>query len=584
MYPVEDMGLLKIDLLAQKGLAVLSDTVRDVKAHYDITINFSGPRPKETEEAEIPPVDSAHKSEHHSLGSSVTLVDPVSDPATRTLVKAGRTIGCFYIESPGMRNLLQKLGVETFEMLTAASSIIRPGVSDSGMMRAFIDRHNGREPVSYLHPKLEPILNETFGVMIYQEDVIKVANTIAGMSLGEAEGLRKCMSKKRDWEAMENYKERFITGALHNGVNAAIAHELWRQMESFAGYAFCKAHSASFALVSYQTAWLKAHYPAEFMAAVLSNQGGFYDTCAYAEEARRMGITLLPPDVNESDYEFTAIVKTPQPPFERGSKADTIRVGLMQVKHLSQRAIDSILQNRKHGPYTSLSDFLARVDIDTHEVEALIRCGSANALGASEAELLWQLKLWSASRERAEYSGQQAFHDFQTPSSGSLVPRMAPYTRHEKLWAELECLDMTVGEHLLGLYRLDPELHRNVLPIIPASKLKHHAGRLITLAGWLTTAKRTRAVPKSQRRQPGSPLQTGDESSSEAPRGQLMKFMTLEDATACFEVTLFPKVYRRFGHLLYDRGPFIVRGRVEREGLCHTLTALWVGRLEPDFR
>jgi len=585
MYPVEDMGLLKIDLLAQKGLAVLSDTVRDVQANYGVTIDFSNGT------LQIPPA-SFKKGEHFypvplrqaqgdRFGSSVTRVNPADDPKTRALVKEGRTIGCFYIESPGMRNLLQKLGVETFEMLTAASSIIRPGVSDSGMMKAFIDRHNGRETVRYLHPKLEPILHETFGVMIYQEDVIKVAHAIAGMSLGEAEGLRKCMSKKRDWEAMENYRERFITGALKNGVGPDIAHELWRQMESFAGYAFCKAHSASFALVSYQTAWLKAHYPAEFMAAVLSNQGGFYDTCAYVEEARRLGLTLLPPDINHSEDRFTASA-TPTGNSAFGERLaprrrSLVRIGLMQVKHLSGNAIDSILANRRDEPYTSLEDFLARVNIDENEAETLIRCGAMASATQdwSRPQLLWQLKRIF---RRCGRSCQDYRLLFSLPQLPEGLPSLRSYDLQEKLRAELECLDLTVSEHLLALYGVQvadspdgagnvltvsatgrgtrPAWHRSVLPIIAARDLARHAGRLVTLVGWMITAKRTR---------------TG--------KGELMKFMTLEDPTACFEVTLFPKIYRQFGARVHDRGPYIVRGRVERDGLCCTLTALWLDRV-----
>ena len=335
MYPVEDMGLLKIDLLAQKGLAVLADTVCEVEEHYGTKVDFDR-------------------------------IDPTRDGKTRALVKAGRTVGCFYIESPGMRNLLRKLGVESFSMLTAASSIIRPGVAASGMMKSFIDRHNGKEEVRYLHPKLEEILSDTFGVMIYQEDVIKTAHAVAGMSLGEADSLRKCMSKKRDWEDMENCRDRFISGALGNGVDLAAANEIWRQIESFAGYAFCKAHSASFAVVSYQTAWLKAHYPAEFMAAVLSNQGGFYDASAYVEEARRMGIKILLPDVNRSQYAFAA---------ERcgtgNGRRNAIRVGFMQVKGFSRASIRSVIGRRNDGPYVSLADFLQRADVDDSEAEAL---------------------------------------------------------------------------------------------------------------------------------------------------------------------------------------------------------------------
>ena len=513
MYPVEDMGLLKIDLLAQKGLAVLADTLNTVETRNGTRIDFNR-------------------------------IDPTQDEKTRELIWNGNTVGCFYIESPGMRNLLQKLGVRDFDMLTAASSIIRPGVADSGMMKAFINRHNGKEPVTYLHPKMEAILKDTFGVMIYQEDVIKVAHTIAGMSLGEADSLRKCMSKKRDWENINTYRQRFLSGATANGVTADTALEIWRQIESFAGYAFCKAHSASFAMVSYRTAWLKTHYPAEFMAAVLSNRGGFYDTCAYVEEARRMGIGILPPHVNHSLDEFTA--------------HDTfIRIGLSQVKGLQQNTIDSILENRLEKPYTSLIDFLSRTDIHEPGAVALIRCGALDGFESSRPEMLWALKVFLKSGDMPGHARRKYCLALTPRQKIILQPeplrvsfKLTEYDLREKLLAELEHLDLTVSDHLLALYDINGKDMAN------ARELMRSAGRIVTLAGWLVTAKQTRTA-----------------------KNEPMKFMTLEDATASFEVTLFPKIYKRFGPLLYDRGPYIVKGRVEKEGRCLSVTALWVDRM-----
>ncbi len=513
MYPVEDMGLLKIDLLAQKGLAVLADGLRNVEQHYGVRIDFGR-------------------------------TDPVADPKTKKLVREGRSIGCFYIESPGMRNLLQKLNVETFEMLTAASSIIRPGVADSGMMKSFIERHRGRERVTHLHPKMEAILKDTYGVMIYQEDVIKVAHAIAGMSLGEADSLRKCMSKKRDWERMETYRERFLSGARSNGVRAEVAQEIWRQIESFAGYAFCKAHSASFAVVSYQTAYLKAHYPAEFMAAVLSNRGGFYDTAEYLEEARRMGLRILLPDVNHSAYEFTAVNRNAS--TTQGRQRSTIRVGLMQVRNLSRESCDAILNGRTGRNYHSLDDFIQRAGIDASETESLIRCGALDGFGATRPEMLWQLAL--SQKQTPGLSSQGTM--FQHEGTRHKIPCLPQYGFKEKLWAELECLDLTVTAHLLSLYNI------NLKGRVSARDLPRFAGRCVTLVGWLVSYKRTRTV-----------------------HNQFMKFMMLEDPSGPFEVTLFPKVYQRFGRLLYGRGPFIVKGKVERDGHCHTLTAFWLDRL-----
>ncbi|MDH5508893.1 MAG: DNA polymerase III subunit alpha [Nitrospinota bacterium] len=272
MYPIEDMGLVKIDLLGQRALAVVVDTMEEVRRDHGLALDWER-------------------------------IDPLEDEATRALMRSGQTIGCFYIESPGMRALLKKLAVDDFETLVAASSIIRPGVSDSGMMKAYIDRRLGREEPVYPLPAMREVLGDTFGVMVYQEDVIKVANRVAGLSLGQADGLRRCMSKKRDWEAFDKYKKMFMEGAVGRGAPMPVAQEIWRQMESFGGYAFCKAHSASFAVISYRTAYLKAHYPAQFMAAVIANRGGFYNAVEYVEEARRMGLVILGPDVNQSAEE-----------------------------------------------------------------------------------------------------------------------------------------------------------------------------------------------------------------------------------------------------------------------------------------
>jgi DNA polymerase III alpha subunit len=371
------------------------------------------------------------------------------------------------------------------------------------------------------------------------------------------------------------------------------------------------------------------------MAAVLSNRGGFYDTCAYVEEARRLGLTLLPPDINESEYRFTASA-TPTGnsacgdlvtlslskgdrqtagssfgssvtlveclhtqmaetlPCNQNHRAQSklphvgssvtlagrgwVRVGLMQVKHLSRNAIDSILEQRKNRPYASLEDFLSRVDIGESEAESLIRCGAIDMFARPRPQLLWQLKLFKKT-SIGRNDGLFAPSPVESIASRRCLASITlEYSQQEKLRAELECLDLTVSGHLLTLYGVQIEdapdgagrvltvseaalgtrrpWPRSVLPIIAARDLSRHAGRLVTLVGWMITAKRTR---------------TG--------KRELMKFMTLEDPTACFEVTLFPKIYRQFGVLIHDRGPYIVRGRVERDGKCCTLTALWLGRV-----
>jgi len=302
------------------------------------------------------------------------------------------------------------------------------------------------------------------------------------------------MSKKRDWEDMNNYRERFLSGALENGVPPTIAREIWRQIESFAGYAFCKAHSASFAVVSYQTAYLKAHYPAEFMAAVLSNHGGFYDACGYVEEARRMGLAILPPHVNHSECAFTAVSGG------RQKRRDGLRVGLSQVKGLSHRAIESILKNRKQGPYTSLKNFIDRVDIDASEVDSLIRCGALDGLGPSRPNLLWDVRRFYKSKHQRLESGQKWIVEIES-ENGSALPEFVEYDCQEKVMAELECLDIAVSDHLLSLYDIERK------GLVHAKTIPGNSGRLITLAGWLVNSKRTRTV-----------------------NNQFMKFLMLEDS------------------------------------------------------
>ena len=316
-------------------------------------------------------------------------IDALSrDPATVELIRAGRTMGCFYIESPGMRALLKRLDCSTFEMTVAASSVIRPGVAESGMMKAFIERHHDRSKVEYLHPALEEVLYETYGVMIYQEDVIKVACHVGGMSLGEADLLRRAMSgKMRSREAMDRLTGKFFASCRRRGIPEDVAAEIWRQIASFAGYSFCKGHSAAFAVLSYQCAWLKAHYPAEFMAAVLNNGGGFYGPAAYIQEARRMGLRVLGPDVNASRTKYAG-----------DTKGGWIRVGFQAIKNFPSDRIEAILKARAERPFDGLADLLERGGCSREEAGKLILAGACDGFGSTRAQLLLDLDLHFAER------------------------------------------------------------------------------------------------------------------------------------------------------------------------------------------
>ena len=504
MGPVEELGLIKIDLLSQRSLGVLTDAAAAVE--------------KNTGKA--PPVDD---------GRAV-----LDDDATRRLIREGRTMGCFYIESPAMRSLLRKLRTDTFEDLTAASSVIRPGVAESGMMQEYISRHlEARAPAPrpapsgwYLHPLLEEVLEETHGVMIYQEDVLRVAHVLAGMSLGEADSLRRSMSgKMRSAEAMALVRDRFLAGCGGKGIPPSVAREVWRQMESFAGYAFCKAHSASYALLSFQVSWLKAHYPAEFMAAVISNGGGFYSTAAYVSEARRLGLKILLPDVNRSGSDCT------------GSGRE-LRLGLDAVGGMSSAGIDSLLESRRRGgTFTSLTDLRTRTSLDRSEIETLIRCGGCDGFELTRPEMLWRLACRCEQPEESDLF----------PNAGGLddlVPRLPEYPLEERCRIEEEIFGFPVSRHPLEL--LPPRLFHGVTS---AREMAGKGGRKIRMLGRAIAYKR---VPVEKR-----------------GRREWMKFLSLEDLTGTFEAILFPKCYRRYAEHTLTAGPYLLSGRVEEDhGVC----------------
>lgn len=534
MYPIEDAGLVKIDLLGNRSLAVIEDACRDVESFHGHTISY------------------VH-------------FDPTEDEATRKLVGRGDTVGCFYVESPATRGLLRKLECEDFDTLVAASSIIRPGVSSSGMMGAYVERHRGA-PFTYLHPKMEELLGDTYGVMCYQEDVIKVAHHIAGMSLVDADGLRKSMGKKRDFERIDTYRRQFMEGATGRGIEPDTAAELWRQIESFGGYSFCKAHSASYALVSYQAVYLRAHYPAELMAAVLSNHGGFYSTIAYVSEAMRLGLELLGPDVNESRVAWTgctcpeAVAAAEALAREEITRDDLdlpggwlgrLRVGLCQVRGLSGEGAAAIVTEREqHGPFAGFDDLMDRVPLQPAGVEALIRCGALDGLReGTRPELMWRALLRRREPGRAE-SGTALLLPLDMPMPAAL-PEAPRYDESTVLAFEAETLDFLVSAHPLTLYEeaIARVAAEKGPPLVEGRDLAGYVGEQVRLVGWRVTAKPIHTI-----------------------HNEVMEFVSFEDTTALYEVTVFPRQYRRYAPELMTRGPFILTGLVEEEWGAISLT------------
>jgi error-prone DNA polymerase len=529
----EEAGLVKIDLLGNRSLSVVRDCIAAVNAGAAAP---PGPPAPETPAGPCP----VNAGEGAGAGAALAFerLNPLRDPAACELMRRGDTMGVFYVESPAMRLLQQKTGRGDFEHLVIHSSIIRPAANE--YIREYVRRLRGGAWKS-LHPILDETLQETHGIMVYQEDVARVAMRMGGFDAGEADGLRKVLAKKWAGRRVEDYRQRFCAGARARGVADDVVQQVWRMILSFSGYSFCKPHSASYALLSYKSAFFKAHHPAQFMASVISNQGGYYSTFAYVSEARRMGLRVLPPDINASERAWTG-------------HAGEVRCGLMQVQGLRREALERLLAERgRGGAFRSFADFLRRAAPDPADAARLVRAGCFDALGAcpgndfSRPDLLWQLRAWQARRAPAGL-----FEPDLPP-----LPRGRPYDDARALRDEVEALGFLLSRHPLALYGGDIARLRPVA----GRDLGRHVGREVTVIGWLVTGKivETRA-------------------------GEPMEFLSFEDTTAIYETTFFPDAYARFCTFLTRSRPFVLRGRVEADFGAVTLTVREAAPLRADDR
>lgn len=347
MHVAEEIGFDKFDILSQRGIGHIDDSVKIIKKNRGITVDIR---------------DTAISKD---------------SAACNEFLARGRTIGCFYIESPAMRGLLRRLKCDNYKVLVAASSIIRPGVAQSGMMKEYIFRHNHPDKFEYFHPVFQEQLGETYGIMVYQEDVIKIALHYGGVAAADGDILRRAMSGKgRSLAALQKVKDNFFASCAAKGHPEQLSAEIYRQIESFAGYSFCKAHSASYAVESYQSLYLKVHYPIEFMVAVINNQGGFYRTEVYVHEARMSGASIHNPCINKSGIETVLYGKD-------------IYLGFMLLQGLQGETALRIIEERKHnGQYASLEDFIRRIPIGIEGLQLLIYIGAFRCTGKNKNELL----------------------------------------------------------------------------------------------------------------------------------------------------------------------------------------------------
>lgn len=489
----EDAGLVKIDLLGNRSLAVIRDALAAIAQNTGRAIDYA-------------------------------TWDPITDPATNELIRRGDTMGCFYVESPATRLLLKKLWAgmpparrvqaDVFEYLVVVSSIIRPAANV--FADEFVRRAHGHRYPS-LHPLLDEVLAETHGIMVYQEDVMKVAVALGGFSVADGDQLRKVLSKKHKERQLRDYQRQFYEGAATRGVPPSTIDQIWAMIMSFAGYSFCKPHSASYAQVSFKSAYLRAHYPAEFIAAVISNQGGYYSTFAYLSEGRRMGLTILPPDINASDWAYTG-------------SGRTVRVGFMQIRLLQEDLARRMLTERQaHGPYRSLRDWLERVKPELAQATLLIKAGCLDSIAGelTRPALLWRL-----------FAAQAA----KPPGCLPIPPE---YTVDRRLSHELTLFGFPLSCHPLDLFQA-VVAH---IPHIAAKDLPQSVGKQVTVIGWLVTEK----IVSTR-------------------KGEPMEFLTLEDQTGLYDATVFPAIYRRCCHLLATNHAYVVTGRVETQFSTVTLT------------
>jgi DNA-directed DNA polymerase III PolC len=551
---VEAIGLVKMDLLGNRALTVVDDCVKALSAR-GVTVDVE------------------------------TLAE--DDARTAETLQRGLTLACFQVESPGMRHLLQQIGACDMDDVIQAVALIRPGPAGSGMKDAYVRRYRELEPPTPPHPRLVEVLWDTHGVLLYQEDVMQVAATLAGMDLAEADSLRRALQKHRAHD-LKALCDRFVSGCIEQGVAREDALRAWDLVANFASFGFCKAHAVTYGRIAYRAVWLKTHYPAEYIAAFLGSDTGYYHTRVYVEEARRMGVPILPPDVNKSERVFRV---------ERGG----LRVGLVHVKGVQERTLDALFQTRaSDGPFVSLPDFLERTRAHTDECERLIQCGAFDAFDRTIPELLWRLHLLRAPERKTPRAkeGENGL-DPEVLAACRATPRSRDAVREARERSQgwtgkgigLGAADLAPGETAplfpereapaLALPRLsdvDPRVRGRIEHELLGLTVRAHPTTLFPcpadarLAGRDALVKRTIGCGEIARFQGARVTLRGWPAATRHVRtsdGRTMRFLTLEDETGLAECVIFPDVYERDGAHLAEFGTLCVSGVVQNQmGAC----------------
>ncbi|MFA5000245.1 MAG: DNA polymerase III subunit alpha [Patescibacteria group bacterium] len=514
LHPIEDLGLLKMDFLGLKNLTIIESALKIIKNTRGLDID----------------IDKI----------------PLDDLATYKLFQAGETTGVFQFESSGMKRYLRELKPTSFEDIIAMVALYRPGPME--WIPDYIAGKHKKKKVAYLHPKLAPILEKTYGVAIYQEQVMQIARDLAGFSMGQADVLRKAMGKKIP-ELLAEQKEKFIEGCVKNGVYKELAEKVFSFIEPFAGYGFNRSHAACYALIGYQTAYLKAHWPAEFMAALLTSDQGDVDRAAVEiEECRNMGLKIMAPDINESFGTFTVVTAGTKANRAVGQteKIDTIRFGLKAVKNVGEHIAEEIIRERKeNGPYSEIFDLLERItdkDLNKKSLESLIKSGALDSFGERGRLLSNIERLLNFSKESTQLKDSRQgnlFAGLPTAEAPRAVLNPAPEAdEHEKLNWEKELLGLYVSAHPINTFR--PYLNGYALLL---SELSGHKGddRIIT-AGVISTIKKILTR-----------------------KGESMLFVKIEDAAASVELLIFPRLLKETPDLWREGAVILLDGKISEK-------------------
>lgn len=501
MHQAEAIGLFKFDILSQRGLGHIRDAISIIKENHGTDVNI------------------------HDVKTFM------KDPQIQQQLKTVNTIGCFYIESPAMRQLLLKLQCEDYLTLVAASSVIRPGVAQSGMMRQYVHNYRNKDKVVYLHEIIKNVLEETFGIMVYQEDVIKIVHEYADMDLADADILRRAMAGKyRGQGNFDKIEKQFFTNCARLNRPPEVTTELWRQIASFSGFSFSKAHSASFAVESYQSLFLKTYFPAEFMVAVINNFGGFYNRELYFRELQKTGVNVHPPCINNSEY-FTRIT------------GKDVYTGFIHIEGLEEKWINDVLTERSnYGLYTTLEDFTTRIAPPPEQLDILIRIGAFNFDTHTKKELLWKssLLLRNKTAEHIQPLFTEQLPDCQLP--------MLTYYDHENSFDEIALL----GFPLCSPFSLlQHDQHR----YIPVCDFKKYIGENVITLGYLVC---TKGIHTS--------------------KGIPMCFGTFMDVNGDFIDTVhFPDILKQFP--FQKDGFYILQGKVTEEYEVFTIEVNYMRKI-----